>query len=261
MASFFKTATVQTGKVSGTHSNFPVYVDLSRVGVTTISEANSIRVYTDLAKTNEIAREIVSVSEMHCKVPTLSSTTTLYIDVDDVRSDYAVGATYGRNAVWSDYEFVFVTHNGGDTDSSGNRTTIKGGGVSAGSASSNIGSATDFNGTTHYILFGDIDVVDYTVQVWANADTWGQQDTMMCKPYSNLRSVGWLKYAGGADWPGVGVGQIINDGSGWKHGHETTLPSTGTWYLFHGTYDRSNVRFYQNGVEGDYSDTDTRTIQ
>ena len=117
----FKTATVQTGKVASTQSNFPVYVDLDRLGITTLAEAESVRVYADEAKTTEWAREIVSVTEMHVKVPSLTSSTEIYVDYDGVRSDYAVGATYGRNAVWSDFVFVFHFEDN-LTDSAGNIT-------------------------------------------------------------------------------------------------------------------------------------------
>jgi len=103
----FKQATVNASKVAATLTNYPAYVDLSRVGITTLAEAQSVRVYTDSAKMVEIAREIVSATEMHCKIPSLTTTTTIYIDYDGVRADYAVTDTYGRNAVWADYDVVY----------------------------------------------------------------------------------------------------------------------------------------------------------
>jgi len=108
MAAGFKTATVNASDVPSTQTNFPSYVDLDRLGVTTLAEAQSIRVYADEAKTVEWAREIVSVDEMHVKVPSFTSTVDIYVDWDGVRSDYAVGATYGRNNVWgSEYKGVY----------------------------------------------------------------------------------------------------------------------------------------------------------
>ena len=65
--------------------------------------------------TTELAREIVTFSvsaetgEIHYKYSgTLSSSvdTDIHVYADGSSSDYAVGATYGRNAVWADYEFV-----------------------------------------------------------------------------------------------------------------------------------------------------------
>lgn len=98
----FKKCTVASAKVAATLSSYPTYVDLARVGVTTLAEAQSIRVYADESKTTEWAREIVSATEMHVKIPSLTTTTTIYVDYDGVRSDYGVTDTYGRNAVWGD---------------------------------------------------------------------------------------------------------------------------------------------------------------
>lgn len=107
MAAGFKQATVNASKVPSTQTNFPAYVDLSRLGITTLAEAQSARVYSDSAKTTELPREIVSATEMHVKVSSLTSTFVLYVDWDGIRSDYAVTDTYGRNAVWGDYDWVF----------------------------------------------------------------------------------------------------------------------------------------------------------
>jgi len=134
----FKTATVQTGKVVSTQSNFPVYVDLDRLGITTLAEAQSVRVYADEAKTTEWAREIVSVTEMHVKVPSLTSTVEIFVDWDGVRADYAVSATYGRNAVWSDYSGVYHLNEdpsggaGAVIDSTGNYPATSGGSMTSG---------------------------------------------------------------------------------------------------------------------------------
>ncbi len=105
--SVFKQATVNSLLVPATQTNFPALVDLSRIGITTLAEARSVRVYADSAKTTELAREIVSAVEMHVKIPSLTNTVTIYVDYDGTRSDYAVTDTYGRNAVWSDYYAVW----------------------------------------------------------------------------------------------------------------------------------------------------------
>jgi len=124
MASGFKTATIQTGQVTGTLTDFPVTVDLSDVGITTLAEAESVRVYSDSAKSTELAREIVSATEMYVKVPSASTSTSIYVDFDGVQSDYAATATYGRNNVWSDYYRVFhLNESSGSVavDSTGNQ--------------------------------------------------------------------------------------------------------------------------------------------
>lgn len=126
MAAGFKTATVNASSVPSTQTNFPSYVDLSRLGITTLAEAQSVRVYADSSKTTEWAREIVSAAEMHVKVPSLTSTVSMYVDWDGTSSDYAVTDTYGRNAVWSAYAYVYhFEHTSGNaTDSTANGNTL-----------------------------------------------------------------------------------------------------------------------------------------
>lgn len=79
----------------------------------------------------ELAREVVSydsstgVGEVWFKIPFLSSSTdnVFQIHVDGVSADYAVTATYGRNAVWSDYVGVWHLQEnfpGTAVDSTGN---------------------------------------------------------------------------------------------------------------------------------------------
>jgi hypothetical protein len=147
----FKTATVNSSKVAGTLSNYPSYVALNRLGITTLAEAQSLRIYADSGKVVEWAREIVSAVEGHTKVPSLTTTTPIYGDYDGIRADYAVGTTYGRNAVWSDYEMVL--HNAGGTDSAGNVSTTANGGVTAGDTAGKLGTATTFDGTDDTFSF------------------------------------------------------------------------------------------------------------
>jgi len=125
MATGFKTATVRSGDVPATQTDFPTYVDLSRLGITTLAEAQSVRVYAEVGKSTEWSREIVSVTEMHVKVPSLTSSTEIFVDWDGVRSDYGVTTTYGAEAVWSDYFAVWHFQGAAGTtvkvyDSSGN---------------------------------------------------------------------------------------------------------------------------------------------
>lgn len=121
MASGFKQATVDASKVAATLTNYPAFIDLSRIGITTQAEADSVRVYSDAAKTTELAREIVSVKEMHVKIPSLTTTTVIYVDYDGSRADYSVTDTYGRNAVWTGFDLVLHFENN-VVDSTGNST-------------------------------------------------------------------------------------------------------------------------------------------
>lgn len=119
-----KVATVNSSLVPATQSNFVAYVNLTRVGITTTAEANSVRVYLDILRSVEIPRHIVSASQMWVCIPTLTQETTLYIDYDGVRADYAVTDPFGRNAVYSQGNIIVATHHeevsGDRVDSAGN---------------------------------------------------------------------------------------------------------------------------------------------
>jgi hypothetical protein len=154
MAAGFKKATVNASRVPSTQTNFPTYVNLSRLGITTQAEADSVRVYADSGKTTEWAREIVSATEMHVKVPSLTSTVEIYVDWDGARADYAVTDTYGRNAVWSDYFLVVHAESNGN-DSSGNGTPTITGTVTFVSGSP-MGNSSDTNGSAdNYINYSN----------------------------------------------------------------------------------------------------------
>jgi len=101
----FYSATVTGAKVAATLTDFPAYVDLSSLSLSS-AQAASIRVYSDAAKTTELAREVVSTTQLHVLIPSLTTTTVIYLDIDGSSADYAVDDTYGRNAVWADYVFV-----------------------------------------------------------------------------------------------------------------------------------------------------------
>jgi len=155
--------TIQSSEVPATLTDFPVYVDLSDMPTdfwnTVTNGGGDIRVFQSDG-TTECAREVVScdtatdTGELHFLANSVSSSvdTVFKIVVDGTSSDYAVTDTYGRNAVWADYEFV--SHDGGGTDSTGNYTPTANGGVTAGGATGKIGDATDFDGVDDYFSLG-----------------------------------------------------------------------------------------------------------
>lgn len=173
----FKSIPVTAAKVTGSHTDFPVLVKpsvITGLGSLTLAQMQSMRVYADLGKTTELAREIVSADEMWVKIPTLSTTTTIYIDYDGVRSDYAVSATYGRNAVWADYEVVLHMESDG-TDSTGNGDFTENGSPTYTATNAKIGKGLHFDATDDY-LYADragidaIDGSDFTITIWAYYD-------------------------------------------------------------------------------------------
>jgi len=95
-----KVAQVNTSLVEATASNIVLPINLSRLGITTLAQAQSVRVYSDAGLTTEIARDIRSVGEAAVRLSTLTNTSQLWVDYDGARSDYAADATYGSEAVW-----------------------------------------------------------------------------------------------------------------------------------------------------------------
>jgi len=185
-------ATVNSAKVTGTHTNYPAYIDLANMPAdfwTTVANGGGdIRCYSDIALTNELAREVVScdtatnTGELHVKVPTFDGTTVIYIDVDGARSDYAVGATYGRNAVWSDYKLVYHLKETGNgtlgeyVDSTGNGYNGQGGGGNAtktpAKIAGKVGDGQDFTPTDNDYIDSNVDnaldvgTLDYYHSSW-----------------------------------------------------------------------------------------------
>ena len=254
MAAFFKKATVDASSVAATLTDYPTYIDLSRVGITTLAEAESVRIYSDEAKTTELAREIDSVTECHCKIPSLTTTTDIYIDADGVRADYAVGATYGSEAVWVNYKLV--THTGA-TDSSGNETLTANGGISAGGATGQIGAATDYDGVNDYFKSSGINLnsTSATMQAWLrNSDISAEFRTW---------SVGETQAEGGSDQSMFGniYSPQVNLSSNGIRGIASPIASTNriltgyvsfaqdTTYMLHQTFGSTTLRGYLNGSQ------------
>jgi hypothetical protein len=242
--STFKQATVASGDVPSTQTNFPSYVDLSRIGITTLDEAQSVRVYADSGKATEWAREIVSATEMHVKVPSLTNTVSIYVDWDGVRPDYAATDTYGRNAVWTDYAGVWHGDDTTDSKAATNNLTLTGSGTySAGK----IGNAfTTSSASGQYWRTGSTPSglptgkPNMTYSYWLNwtsvaannfAVTYGTDSTNQA--YFAPGSSGSAPYKHATFWAS-GVGAVV--------GADTI--STSTWYYITTTYDQTTHTMY-----------------
>jgi len=114
--------TIDSTYVTATLSNFPVtlteanFTGISDLFSSIKSDGGDIRFYTDEARTTQIAHEVGGVDtgtskiELYVKVPSLSSSanTVIYMEYgDSAKSLEAVTSTYGRNAVWSQFDRVF----------------------------------------------------------------------------------------------------------------------------------------------------------
>jgi hypothetical protein len=243
-----------SGKVSGTNSNMPLLVipsAITNVGTLTTAEANSVRFYSDEAKTVELAREVVGANEIHVKVSSVTSTTDIWMDWDGVRSDYAVGDTYGRNAVWSDYAAVMhLTSN--VTDATGNLsptassltydTTARIG--TSGIFTSSSSSSVSFGNPASFVGMSGL-----TIQCWIRPTTFTNFGMISAKgdarswEFRNVGTTGKVMFSAQT---GTFLQSINNC--------ESSVLSTNTWYLVHGRFDGSvsptidRTRMFVNGA-------------
>lgn len=247
MAAGYKYATVNASSVPSTQTNFPVYVDLSRLGITTLAEAQSVRVYADSSKTTEWAREIVSATEMHVKIPSLTSTTSIYVDWDGVSADYAATDTYGRNAVWSAYRAVY--HGDDLTDSTGNGYNLTNtGGIAYNSGKvgkafdSGSGNTSKYLSTTSSLGIADTDVSStdgVTHQAWVNFYTETQFNWWMGGRYGSATRRG-VRFSKNTT-PAIGFSYEAN-------GTSAVANSYSTWYMMHFFKSGSTIYMYRDGA-------------
>jgi len=251
----FKRVPVNSAKIPATASNFPVYIKPSALtgwGSITLAEAQSSRWYTDESKTTEVAREIVSADEIHVKVPSLTTTTELFVDYDGIRADYAVTDTYGRNAVWGDY--MFVAHLNNNTDSSGNTTLTN---TSVDFNSAQIGDGAFYNATSDRLSAGTTSAMEIertdsaTWQSWARRTNDSSSLMVLSRQQNSSPFRGYALYTGTS---GTMDFVLLNNGTanGILTRSTAMMPSTNTWYMLHITYNGSSnangVIHYQNGA-------------
>jgi hypothetical protein len=220
---------IDSGQVGSDLTDFRVYVDLSDLPAafwdTVADGGGDIRCYKSDGST-ELAREVVfcdqatDTGELHILYAgTLSSSsdTTIQIHCDGSSSDYAVDATYGRNAVWDasiaavGYAAVYHLHEDPsgsspqltDSTGNGNDMTIAGGTWGSGDSVSGqlAGNALDFDEQADYANTGNNptgipkggSAEELTVTCWINADSlehgpnnvWWYRDHGTSGPYGN----------------------------------------------------------------------------
>lgn len=203
-------------KVASTQTSFPVYVDLGDMPAsfwsTVANGGGDIRV-TQSDGTTECAREVVScdtatdTGELHFLANSIDGTTDtiFYIYANGTSTDYAVTATYGRNAVWSDYANVYhmkdaTTSTISDSTSNGD-TLTKDSANNPIESTGKIGSAQDFNGSTDFASasYASGGNANETVTFWLNTTK-----TSLSNPL-------WVDDGGGA-LKGTYLNNTTNDG-------------------------------------------------
>jgi len=258
----FKKLKVKVGQVTGTHTNFPTLIQPSLItglGSITLAEAQSARFYSDVGKTTEIAREIVSADEIHVKVTSMEALAEIWMDYDGIRSDYAVGDTYGRNNVWSGEKVVY--HLDGLTDSTANGHTLTntntvtfGAGKIENSASSGTSNSNrDLNQSTEMINNSQF-TAGWSVRSWVRFNT---------LPSTSDGDLRWLLYlvaSGGASKrKEVGLAyKGFGSDKGFTvrlYGSSPTIIDTkivttvDTWVKYDVQYTGSNIEVYLDGTK------------
>ena len=243
----FKKLKVKVGQVTGTHTNFPTLIQPSLItglGSITLAEAQSARFYSDVGKTTEIAREIVSADEIHVKVTSMEALAEIWMDYDGIRSDYATTDTYGAEAVWGDYSVVYHFDENTGTlgaDSSGNfDSTLST--SSLWSSGGKIGNAVA--GSSSQRITSGFSVAGFsalTAQMWLTTPT--SLSTFQVAQGQNASSDYNFRLAAfsgalQADFNNAaGTPTRINLGG-----------STGTYHLVHMTWDGTTAAGFRDGV-------------
>jgi len=245
----------ETGQAIGTNTDMPLLVQPSilAMGAITLTEAQSSRFYSDEALTIELAREVVGADEIHVKVPSVSSTTEIWMVYDGILPDYAATDTFGAQNVWSDYAGVW--HLNSIVDSAGNNADLSTfGSITVGSYSTVPfgGNATDFDGIDDYLTapnsaFTNVGTGDFTTQAWI------RPEVIQFQPYfvKGDRTGGQDTYA--QDFYNISgnarFGFLLQDtNSGFTNFIPTTNYGINTWYYHTTTFDRDGSgTVYING--------------
>lgn len=252
--------TIDHTKVGASLTDFPVYLNLADLGnvfwAGVLSGGGDIRITTGDGST-EVAREVVScdttnkTGEVHFKAPSLSTTTDAVFYIyfgNSGASDYAVDATYGARAVWSN-GYVGVFHYGNNINNSVSAITGTNHGSTEDTSIYKLGNSSRkfVRASSQYIDYGNPTalningVVPITVQAWvrfnaipsAYRDFFGKGDTQYLLQGISSR-----------------FRAFIYDGD-WKMANADADIVANTWYSVANVYAGTvggNVNLYVNGA-------------
>ena len=265
-------ATLTLPTITGSHTDFPVLLKEADFptgakdgGANSIANGGGDLVaYTSSAKTTQLPIEVVTFVaggtpdiEVYVKIPTAATSNTIFIEADAVQtSQPAVTATYGRNAVWADYEsVVHFTESGSGTsgefaDSSGNNVT---GVVDAGVATQLstdmpwAGNWQSIDGSTDYIKLENsenlLDSSDLTVQmIWRHTHSLSGYNIGVIGNYHNTQSNNYIQLT----LKSTGASMRAHDGSG-SANVNTGVYSGSVVNYSHFTMSGSAAQDYRNG--------------
>jgi len=247
---------IASSQVSEDLTNFPAYIRLSDLpaafwsAVANGGGGGDIRCYS-ADGTTELAREVVScdtttdTGELWVLVPfvSASSDTVIQIHADGASSDYAATATYGRNAVWADYEVVMHLESD-ETNSTGNTTPAL---FSDGQTHSakQLGGGVTFTDSSAYRIEPITIAPPWTLQCWGSLN--------YTNNHSRLVGLGDASTTAGSDQYNLAIdvsnGEFELSG-GASVTSSTIVPSVSTLYMMHGVEATggSNHKLYVNST-------------
>lgn len=187
--------------ITGSHTDFPVLLKEADFptaavdgGATSIDNGGgNLRAYTDSGKGTQLPIEVVYFVtggtpdvEVWVKIPTAATGNTIFLEADSVEtSQPPVTDTYGRNAVWSDYEAVLHLNDTNYTDSTGNGHNGTLNGTNGGAVTTGHpwgGSWIDFTDSGYLELASSNSLVDnsqHTLQAMVNLDVSSNADAVV----------------------------------------------------------------------------------
>ncbi|MES2748778.1 MAG: hypothetical protein V4606_00050 [Patescibacteria group bacterium] len=267
----YDTITIQEENIDGDLTDFPVYVNLDDLSSTfwSITPGSASLVGTDIRVTTaanvEVPRELVFASstlgtgELHFKAPSISSTTDTVFKIwynGTTTGDYVDSATYGTENVWSN-DYLGVWHIGQDGTTTANAYTDStrflnhGTGVSmdeTNDVTAKVGNGQNFDGATRRITVPRTTVLEPTQSV--HYSSWIRRNGAFG---AYIHPVLY----GNEDAPAYGTYGFEADNSiiRYKATSATTEDfvtsntiNNATWHYLAGSYDRTKIRGYQDGI-------------
>jgi len=200
---------------------------------------DDVRIYNRALSASEVAQQYNSTKDGYLGKIKVSTGLVGYWKMDDNLGTTAVRDYSGKN------------NNGVFSDATGNPFT------SAHATSGQIGSAMTFDGVDDYVDMGNgasLQLTDaVTVCVWIKNSTWGNQGIVV-RYQNSARFVYGLKKNGNVITFRIGSGDPV-----WNRDITNTSNVSANWDFICGTYDRSMVKIYFNGVL-ENSTTETRQM-
>ena len=240
------TLTVQSSEVASNLSDFPVYVDLSDMPQafwdSVSSDGSDITVEDQ--NNNALPRELVKFDPsnnqgvLYFKAPVISASSDTPFSIIAGESEFA-GI---EENVWTN-SYVYVSHDGGKTDSTsnGNDGTANGG-VTMGGVDGFLADATAFDGNDDWVDIGaGFGITDgtqhpHTLQAWVrwNGDTDTLQGILQSVEPSGTNSANPPSSFRQSVNPAEGIFAIQNSDNNLQNARSNTNPQSGVWYRITG---------------------------